>query len=86
MIAADGYLLTNSHVVYGVAVLRVSFTDGSSFPGWRVGTDLATDLALIRADVGVRQTDNGKAPPYAALGDSAGVRVGQKWACRVTLR
>ena len=68
----------NRTVVHGAAALSVSFTDGSSFPARRVGTDPATDLALIRAEVGARQTDNGKAPPYAALGDSARVRVGQR--------
>ena len=65
----DGYVLTNAHVVRGARRLRVSRTDGSSQEGSLVGADVATDLAVVRID--------GGGLPYAELGTSAALRVGQ---------
>jgi S1-C subfamily serine protease len=69
VIAPDGYILTNSHVVHGAARLTVGFTDGTTRQALVVGTDPPTDLAVIRTH------DSGLA--YATLGDSTHVRVGQ---------
>jgi S1-C subfamily serine protease len=69
VIAPDGYILTNSHVVRGATHLRAGFTDGSTREARVIGTDPATDLAVIRTH------DSGLA--YARLGDSAQLRVGQ---------
>jgi S1-C subfamily serine protease len=69
VIAPDGYILTNSHVVHGATRLTIAFTDGSTRAASVVGTDPPTDLAVIRT------FDSGLA--YAKLGDSSGVRVGQ---------
>src|SRR5437016_105135 len=69
VIAPDGYILTNSHVVHGASRLTIAFTDGSTRAATVVGTDPPTDLAVIRT------YDSGLA--YATLGDSANVRVGQ---------
>jgi S1-C subfamily serine protease len=69
VIAPDGYILTNSHVVHGATRLAITFTDGSTRAASVVGTDPPTDLAVIRT------FDSGLA--YAKLGDSSGVRVGQ---------
>lgn len=69
VVAPDGYILTNSHVVQHATRLSVGFTDGTTRPAQVVGTDPATDLAVIRT------YDSGLA--YARLGDSAQVRVGQ---------
>jgi S1-C subfamily serine protease len=65
----DGYALTNAHVVRGARRLQALLTDGSVHEAQVVGTDLATDLAVVRL-VGDRL-------PYADLGTSAGLRVGQ---------
>ncbi len=65
----DGYLLTNAHVVRAGRRLRVSLTDGSSHEAAAVGADDATDLAVVRVD--------GSRLPYAELGRSAALRVGQ---------
>jgi len=69
VIAPDGYILTNSHVVHDATRLTITFTDGSTRAASVVGTDPPTDLAVIRT------FDSGLA--YAKLGDSSGVRVGQ---------
>ncbi len=65
----DGYLLTNAHVVRGARQVGVSLTDGSSLQAAVVGADEPTDLAVIAVD--------GSRLPYAELGRSATLRVGQ---------
>jgi S1-C subfamily serine protease len=69
LIAPDGYLLTNDHVVQGAQALAVTLQDGTSFATALVGTDPATDLAVLRAD--------SSGLPYATLGDSGSLRAGQ---------
>jgi S1-C subfamily serine protease len=65
----DGLILTNSHVVEKSGTLNVVMTDGRSLRGDPIGQDGDTDLAVIRVD--------GSAMPFATLGDSRSVRVGQ---------
>src|SRR5215813_6183026 len=69
IIAADGYVLTNSHVVHGATDLEVSLTDGRRFSATLTGDDPGTDLALIRVDAG--------ALPAARFGQSTRLRAGQ---------
>ena len=69
MVAPDGYLLTNNHVVEQARELAVSFIDGTEVQAALVGRDPATDLAVLRAA--------GSGLPYAKLGDSATLKVGQ---------
>ncbi len=69
VIAPDGYILTNSHVVYQAREVQVHFTDGSIRPAEIVGEDPPTDLAALRVPV--------SGLPYAEIGDSNALKVGQ---------
>ena len=66
---ADGYILTNNHVVAGADEVRVTLSSGRQYTAEVVGTDRETDLAVIRIDAG-RLTP-------ARFGDSSELQVGQ---------
>lgn len=69
ILAPDGYVLTNDHVVHGAERLEAVLPDGQSFDAEIVGEDPDTDLALLRiATSGL---------PAARLGDSDALKVGQ---------
>jgi len=69
VIAPDGYVLTNDHVVRNAKHLTVGLTDGTSLSAELIGKDPATDLAVIRA--------NASYLPSSTLGSSDRLRVGQ---------
>lgn len=69
VVAQDGFILTNHHVVESAETLSVTLVDGRQSAARLVGGDPHTDLAVIRAT----QTDL----PAAELGDSDALRVGQ---------
>jgi len=48
VLAQDGYVLTNAHVVAGAENVRVGFDDGSQYTGVIAGRDERTDLAVVR--------------------------------------
>jgi serine protease Do len=50
VISADGYIVTNNHVVAGVDEIRVHFSDGTESEAKVVGLDPKTDIALIRVE------------------------------------
>jgi Do/DeqQ family serine protease len=68
IISPDGNILTNNHVVGGAEHVTVNLSDGREFSAKVLGTDPATDLAVVHIDA----TDL----PTLPLGDSDRVRVG----------
>jgi S1-C subfamily serine protease len=70
VIAPDGFILTNSHVVHGADKMEVTLADGETFSADLIGEDPETDLAVIRINAPQQLS-------HAHLGDSKTVRVGQ---------
>ena len=69
IISEDGYIVTNNHVVDGASKLRVKLNDGRTFDAKLVGTDSATDVALLKIDA--------KDLPTLAFGSSDALRLGE---------
>jgi serine protease Do len=69
ILSANGYILTNRHVVAGSTSLTVTFADGRQLPATIVRTSETTDLALIKVDASGLSA--------ATIGDSGSLKVGQ---------
>ena len=69
IISADGYIVTNNHVVDGADELTVSLSDNKEYSARIVGTDKTTDLALIKID--------GRNLPAIKIANSDNVKVGE---------
>jgi Do/DeqQ family serine protease len=68
IVSADGYIVTNNHVVDGATELTVAMGDKREMKARVIGTDAKTDIALIKVDA--------KDLPRVVLGDSSKVEVG----------
>jgi serine protease Do len=68
IVSADGYILTNNHVVEKATEIKVILADKRQFPGKVIGTDPKTDIAVVKiAATGL---------PTITLGDSSKLQVG----------
>ncbi len=69
VLSSNGYIITNQHVVEGADVLKVSLSDGTSYVAALVGSDIMTDVAVLKIDA-----ENLTPLP---IGKSGSVRVGE---------
>ena len=69
IVGADGYILTNHHVVDGADSIRVDLIDGRALAARVIGSDSPSDLALLKIDATKLHA--------LALGDSNAVQVGE---------
>ncbi len=69
IISADGYIVTNNHVVDGADELMVTLNDNKEYSARIIGADATTDLALIKID--------GKNLPAIVIANSDDVKVGE---------
>ena len=69
IISADGYIVTNNHVIENASALTVILNTGTEYKATVVGTDSSTDLAIIKIDA--------KNLAYAQMGSSSSLRVGE---------
>jgi 2-alkenal reductase len=70
IISADGYILTNNHVVANARQLAVVFADSSRREAELIGTDPLNDIAVLRVE--------GDLPGVATIGDSAALMPGEQ--------
>ncbi len=69
ILSADGYIVTNNHVIDGANRLEITLNDNRTFDATVVGTDPATDIALVKIEA-----DNLHVIP---MGDSDDLRMGE---------
>ena len=69
IISADGYIVTNNHVVEHATKLRVKLNDGRVFDAKIIGKDPTTDIALIKVEA--------EALPVLQFGSSDNLRLGE---------
>src|SRR5450830_981399 len=69
IISADGYVLSNAHVVDGADEVYVTLTDKREFKAKVIGADARTDVALLKIE--------GSNLPRLTIGDSNKIRVGE---------
>ena len=65
----EGHILTNEHVVHNAEEIKVTLSDGREFIGEVVGSDITTDMAIVKIDANDL--------PTVELGDSDSLRVGE---------
>lgn len=69
IVSADGYILTNNHVIENAKKVEVAFDDERKLEAKVIGRDPETDLAVLKVE--------GEKLPFATLGDSDKVSVGE---------
>lgn len=69
IIREDGYIVTNNHVIDGATKIEVTLNNNQTYPATLVGTDPATDVALLKIDA--------SGLPVIPFGDSDKLRLGE---------
>jgi serine protease Do len=74
LVSADGFVMTNAHVVKGADKITAVLNDGRELDATLVGADPHTDIAIVKID--------GKNFPFLTLGDSEEIDIGE-WAIAI---
>lgn len=69
IISPDGYILTNDHVAGSADEITVTLSNGKHYPAKRIGTDITTDICLLKIDA--------KNLPYIPFGNSDDILIGE---------
>jgi len=69
IISADGYAVTNNHVIEGTTSVKVLMADGTEMPAQVIGADPYADLAVLKLDGAIEN--------YASLGSSENMEPGE---------
>ena len=69
IISADGYIVTNNHVIENASELSVILSDGTELPAELISTDIFADLAVVKA--------TGLMPAVATIGNSDNLKSGE---------
>jgi Do/DeqQ family serine protease len=69
IITKDGYIVTNNHVIENASNIEVTLNDNRTFEAKLIGTDPATDIALIKIDA--------EDLPYLEYGNSDELKIGE---------
>lgn len=69
LVSADGYILTNAHVVRGASKITAVFQGGKELEATVVGADAQTDIAIVKVE--------GRSFPYLKLGDSDAMEIAE---------
>ena len=69
IIREDGYIVTNNHVIDGATKIEVTLNSNQTYPATLIGTDPATDVALLKIEA--------DGLPYIPFGDSDKLRLGE---------
>jgi serine protease Do len=74
IVSSDGYVVTNDHVAGNAKEITVTMTNGKKYQASIIGTDLITDICLLKLT-----PDKGETFPFVKLGNSDDVLIGE-WA------
>ncbi len=74
IISPDGYILTNDHVAGTASEIVINLTDGRQYKAELIGSDLTTDICLLKID--------GEDLPYVRFGNSDDIMIGE-WAVAI---
>jgi Do/DeqQ family serine protease len=70
IITADGYIITNNHVIDNSKELSVTLNSNKTYPAKIIGSDPKTDIALLKIEADEKL-------PYATFGDSDQAKIGE---------
>jgi S1-C subfamily serine protease len=70
--SADGYIITNNHVVDNSGIVTITFLDGESYTAKIIGTDPDLDLAVLKVEMGSTYLQP------IPIGDSSQLKVGEE--------